>query len=215
MKSYILILNIFLFINCQTNQHKEKYSEYTEKKLEKVTFGGGCFWCLSPCFEMIKGVNKVTSGYSGGYNDYPTFQQVSSGLTDHAEVIQIEYDPEYISFSEILDIFWFLHDPTQLNRQGIDIGSQYRSIILYRNEEQKILSQESLKKSQSTDLWKGKYVTQIVPFVNFFPAEDFHQEYYQKNPSHPYCISVIAPKIEKFRTKFNYKLKPEFKRIIK
>lgn len=215
MKKFIFLLVVLFlfFLGCQTNQQpKEKNSDSTEKKLERVTLGGGCFWCVSPCFEMVKGVYKITCGYSGGDVEYPTYEQVSTGLTGHAEVIQIEYDPEDISFFELLDMFWFLHDPTQLNKQDNDVGTQYRSVIFYRTEEQKILAEESLKKSQTSDLWKGKYVTEIVPFSVFYPAESYHQNYYQKNPSQPYCSSIIAPKVQKFKTKFNYKLKPEFQK---
>ncbi|MDR2122092.1 MAG: peptide-methionine (S)-S-oxide reductase MsrA [Flavobacteriaceae bacterium] len=182
------------------------------EKLEKITLGGGCFWCLNPCFEMLNGVYKVTSGYSGGNYEYPTYQQVSTGLTGHAEVVQIEYNPEEISFSELLDVFWYIHDPTQVDKQGNDIGTQYRSVIFYRTEEQKVLSRESLKKSQATDLWKEKYTTLISPFSVFYPAEDHHQRYYQENPNQPYCRTVIAPKIQKFKARFNYKLKPEFQK---
>ncbi|MGM5629255.1 peptide-methionine (S)-S-oxide reductase MsrA [Apibacter raozihei] len=212
MKKFIkFFFVIFLFfVSCQTNQPQDKNSENSGKKLEKTTLGGGCFWCLSPCFEMLKGVYKVTSGYSGGNNEYPTYQEVSSGTTGHAEVVQIEYDPEEISFLEILDVFWFLHDPTQLNKQFEDVGTQYRSVIFFRSEEQKILAQESLKKSEKTDLWSGKYVTQISPFANFYPAEDYHQQYFKQNQFLPYCKSVISPKIQKFKSKFYYKLKPEF-----
>ncbi len=214
MKKIIFLLCVLslFFIGCQTSQPQEKNTDLSEKKLEKVTLGGGCFWCLSPCFEMVKGVYKVTSGYSGGNIEFPSYQQVSTGLTGHAEVIQIEYDPEEISFSELLDMFWFLHDPTQFNKQDNDVGTQYRSVIFYRSEEQKILARESLKKSQASDLWKGKYVTEISPFSAFYPAEDYHQKYYQKNPNQPYCSSIIAPKVQNFKAKFNYKLKPEFQK---
>ncbi|MDR1876417.1 MAG: peptide-methionine (S)-S-oxide reductase MsrA [Flavobacteriaceae bacterium] len=214
MKNIIFILIVFFLFSfsCQTNQPKEKSADIVGKKIEKLTLGGGCFWCLSPCFEMLKGVHKVTSGYSGGSSEYPTYQQVSTGLTGHAEVVQVEYDPEEISFSELLDVFWYLHDPTQLNKQGDDIGHQYRSVIFYRTEEQRILALESLKKSQSTDLWKGKYVTEISSFSTFYPAEDYHQRYYHENSTQPYSKTVITPKIQKFRSRFNFKLKPEFQK---
>lgn len=204
-------INLLLF-SCQTNQSQEKKTDIMRKKLEKITLGGGCFWCLSPCFEMLNGITKVTAGYSGGKKENANYKDVCTGTTGHAEVIEIEYDPEEISFSEILDVFWFLHDPTQLNRQGNDIGTQYRSVIFYRNEEQKILAQESLKKSESSDLWKGKYVTEIVTFKEFYPAEDYHQRYYEQNPNQPYCSYTIAPKIQKFKARFNYKLKAEYQK---
>jgi peptide-methionine (S)-S-oxide reductase len=204
-------INLILF-SCQTNQSKEKKTDVMRKKIEKITLGGGCFWCLSPCFEMINGINKVTVGYSGGKGENANYKDVCTGNTGHVEVIEIEYNPEEISFLEILDIFWFLHDPTQLNKQGNDIGTQYKSVIFYRSEEQKILAQESLKKSESSDLWKGKYVTEISPFKEFYPAEDYHQKYYEKNPNQPYCSYTIAPKIQKFKARFNYKLKTEFQK---
>ncbi|MDR3272005.1 MAG: peptide-methionine (S)-S-oxide reductase MsrA [Flavobacteriaceae bacterium] len=213
MKEGVLyILSLMLFcVGCQISQPQEK--DYNmDKRLEKITLGGGCFWCVSTCFEMLKGVSSVTSGYAGGMTEYPTYSQVSTGDTGHAEVVQIEYDPEEISLSELLDVFWFLHDPTQLNRQGNDIGTQYRSIIFYRNEKQKILAQESMKKSEGTDLWKGKYVTYIEPLTAFYPAEDYHQNYYKEHLHTPYCSAVVAPKIAKFKTKFNFKLKSEYKK---
>lgn len=215
MKMIIVIyLNTILqfLVSCHINQSQEKKTEIMNKKLEKITLGGGCFWCLSPCFEMLNGVNKVTVGYSGGEYENANYQDVCTGLTDHAEVVELEYNPEEISLLEILDIFWYLHDPTQLNRQGNDIGRQYRSIIFYRTEEQKILAEESLKKSEKSDLWKGKYVTEINPFKNFYPAEEYHQNYFIHNPNQPYCSVLIAPKIQKFRTKYNYKLKSEFQK---
>ncbi|TWP23577.1 peptide-methionine (S)-S-oxide reductase [Apibacter muscae] len=179
--------------------------------MENITIGGGCFWCLSPCFEMLKGVYKVTSGYSGGSTENPSYEEVCTGETGHAEVIQIEYNPEEISLSELLDAFWYLHDPTQLNRQGNDVGTQYRSIILYNSQGQKILAEESMLKSQNTDLWKDKYVTEIKPLTKFYPAELYHQDYFKQNPTQPYCSMVISPKVKKFRDRFYYKIKSEFK----
>ncbi|TWP28896.1 peptide-methionine (S)-S-oxide reductase [Apibacter muscae] len=179
--------------------------------MENITIGGGCFWCLSPCFEMLKGVYKVTSGYSGGSTENPSYEEVCTGETGHAEVIQIEYNPEEISLSELLDAFWYLHDPTQLNRQGNDVGTQYRSIILYNSQGQKILAEESMLKSQNTDLWKDKYVTEIKPLTKFYPAELYHQDYFKQNPTQPYCSMVISLKVKKFRDRFYYKIKSEFK----
>ncbi|WP_185145394.1 peptide-methionine (S)-S-oxide reductase MsrA [Apibacter muscae] len=214
MKQYIIFfVSVFLFfiVSCQTTRKKESYSDYTSGKMENITIGGGCFWCLSPCFEMLKGVYKVTSGYSGGSTENPSYEEVCTGETGHAEVIQIEYNPEEISLSELLDAFWYLHDPTQLNRQGNDVGTQYRSIILYNSQGQKILAEESMLKSQNTDLWKDKYVTEIKPLTKFYPAELYHQDYFKQNPTQPYCSIVISPKVKKFRDRFYYKIKSEFK----
>lgn len=210
-KKLLILLSLTIFFGCQTNPTQDKNYAIMSNKLEKVTFGGGCFWCVEACFSMLKGVYKVTSGYAGGHLEYPTYEQVCTGKTGHAEVVQIEYDPEEISFSEILDVFWFLHDPTQKDRQGDDIGTQYRSVIFYRTEQQKIVAIESMKKSEKSNLWKGEYQTEITKFTNFYPAEDYHQGYYASNPNKPYCSAVVGPKIQKFKTKFNYKLKTEFK----
>ena len=209
MRKILPILLMLFYVGCQVNEPKEKEEQATSKKLEKITLGGGCFWSVSTCFQMLKGVYNVTSGYSGGTVEHPTYQQVSTGKTGCAEVVEIEYDPEEISVSELLDAFWFLHDPTQLNRQGNDVGTQYRSVIFYRNEEQKILAEESLKKSENTDLWQGKYVTEIEPFTAFYPAEEGYQNYYEDHPDTLYCKMIIAPKIAKFKVKFKFKLKPE------
>jgi len=208
MRKILPTLLVLFCVGCQVNEPKEK-EHATGKKLEKITLGGGCFWSVSTCFQMLKGIYDVTAGYSGGTVEYPTYEQVSAGNTGHAEVVQIEYDPEEISVSELLDVFWFLHDPTQFNRQGNDIGTQFRSVIFYRNEEQKILAKESLKKSENTDLWEGEYVTEIEPFTTFYPAEDYNQNYYIKHPETLYCRAIIAPKIAKFKAKFKFKLKPE------
>ncbi|MDR2206033.1 MAG: peptide-methionine (S)-S-oxide reductase MsrA [Flavobacteriaceae bacterium] len=169
------------------------------KKLEQITFGGGCFWCVESCFNMLKGVESAVSGYSGGHQDFPTYQEVCTGKTGHAEVVQISYNPEIISYEQLMDVFSFLHDPTQLNRQGNDIGTQYRSIIFYKNETEKKVAEKVLKTFEASGKWKGKYVTQIVKFKKFWKAEDYHQGYYNENPAQPYCSAVVAPKIQKFK----------------
>ncbi|MGX9986716.1 peptide-methionine (S)-S-oxide reductase MsrA [Soonwooa purpurea] len=170
--------------------------------MELATIGGGCFWCVESCFTMLKGVESVTSGYSGGHKDYPTYEEVCTGNTGHAEVVQIKFDPSVISFSQLLEVFWFLHDPTTLNRQGNDIGTQYRSSIFYHSETQKSEAEASLKVSEARQQWPGKYVTEIVPFVKFWPAEAYHQGYYKTNPTQPYCSAVVGPKIQKFKKHF-------------
>jgi peptide-methionine (S)-S-oxide reductase len=164
-----------------------------------ATLGGGCFWCLEAVYTRTDGVTSVTSGYAGGSTENPTYEQVCSGATGHAEVVQIEYDPEVISYRKILDLFWRSHDPTTLNRQGADVGTQYRSIILYHDEEQKKEAEQSLKAAQ-TD-YNSPIVTHIEPLQHFYPAEEYHQDYYAKNPTRGYCVMVIRPKLKKLGIK--------------
>lgn len=173
-----------------------------KENLEYLTIGGGCFWCVEPEFEMLKGVESVVSGYSGGHTKEPTYEEVCTGDTGHAEVIQIAFDPNIISLNQLMEVFLFLHDPTQLNRQGNDVGTQYRSIVLYRNEKQKNVALQALKSSEEKQQWKGNYVTQVVPFEKFWSAESYHQDYYNENPTQPYCSIVVAPKIHKFLKHF-------------
>lgn len=171
-----------------------------------TTLGGGCFWCLDAVFRDVKGVIKVESGYSGGTVQNPTYEAVCSGETGHAEVVQVTYKPHVISFKEILEIFFSIHDPTQLNRQGNDIGSHYRSIIFYHTSEQEEIAMQVKKNLEDSNIWKKPIVTQIVPFKDYFPAEDYHQDFFEKNPSQRYCQLVIAPKVIKFRVNFKNKL---------
>lgn len=181
-----------------------------EKKLEVATLGGGCFWCIEAVFQRIEGVEKVVSGYSGGKTKNPTYEQVCDGNTGHAEVVQVFFDPSKISYAEILDVFWHAHDPTTLNRQGNDVGTQYRSIILYHDERQKEIALQSKAESERSGLWKGKYVTEIVPFEVFYPAEAYHQNYYNRvGDRNPYCTFVISPKIQKLRKEYRHRLKKE------
>jgi peptide-methionine (S)-S-oxide reductase len=163
--------------------------------LEKAVLGGGCFWCLEAVFKQIEGVASVTSGYAGGHKQNPTYEEVCSGTTGHAEVVQIEFDPSVISYRELLDIFWKTHDPTTLNRQGPDTGVQYRSVILYLNESQKKIALESREKASG--YFSGPIVTEIKPLMEFYPAEDYHQDYFQKNPYAAYCRIIISPKLKK------------------
>ena len=173
-----------------------------EQNKEIATIAGGCFWCIESCFNMLKGVDSVLSGYSGGHTENPTYKEVCTGETGHAEVVQITFDPTVITYEQILDIFWFLHNPTTLNRQGEDIGTQYRSSIFYHSLEQKDKALTSLKASEDRQDWEGKYVTEIVPFEKFWSAEDYHQGYYNDNPDQPYCSAVVGPKIQKFKKHF-------------
>jgi peptide-methionine (S)-S-oxide reductase len=176
-------------------------------QLETATFGAGCFWCVEAVFQELEGVEKVVSGYAGGSAENPTYQQVCSGTTGHAEVAQITYDPEVISYQELLDVFWRTHDPTTLNRQGADVGPQYRSVIFYHNEEQKTLAEKSKQETDASDLWPNPIVTEIQPLPKFYPAEDYHQNYSRQNPYQPYCQMVISPKMSKFRKEFQNRLK--------
>jgi peptide-methionine (S)-S-oxide reductase len=164
-------------------------------KIEIADLGGGCFWCMEAVFERLPGVISVTSGFAGGHTPNPTYEQVCTETTGYAEVTQIEFDPAKISYAKLLDVFWQAHDPTTLNRQGADVGTSYRSIILYRNEEQKRIAEES--KAQAQKNFKNPIVTEIVPLKKFYPAENYHQEYYDNNSSAPYCQIVIAPKLRK------------------
>ncbi len=175
--------------------------------LELATFGAGCFWCVEAVFERLEGVEKVVSGYAGGKTDDPTYKQVTGGDTGHAEVCQISYNPETISFDELLEVFWGTHDPTTLNRQGADVGTQYRSVILYHSEEQKKLAEEYKLKLEKAEIFDDPIVTEISPYTKFFEAEDYHQNYYDNNSSQPYCSFVITPKLEKFKKVFADKLK--------
>lgn len=189
-------------------QQKEKTnSESMKGDLAVATFGSGCFWCTEAVFQRVKGVEKVVSGYSGGKVKNPTYREVTSGLTGHAEVTQLTYYPAVISFEELLEIFWGTHDPTTLNRQGADVGTQYRSVIFYHNEEQKRLSELYKNKLDASGAFDNPIVTEISPFTAFYPAEDYHQNYYNLNGNAPYCSYVIQPKLEKFKKVFQAKLK--------
>lgn len=168
--------------------------------MEKITIGGGCFWCLEAVYQLVDGIKAVTSGYAGGHKKNPTYKEVCDESTGHAEVIQLEFDPNIISLEKILDIFWTIHDPTTLNRQGNDTGTQYRSIILYHNDIQKKIAEES-KKSVAAN-WNNPIVTEIVPLEVFYPAEDYHQNYFRNNPYNSYCAYVVKPKVDKYKKVF-------------
>lgn len=177
------------------------------KKMEIATFGNGCFWCTEAIFQELNGVSKAVSGYMGGEIKNPTYKEVCSGTTGHAEVLQITYDPNVITFDELLEVFWKTHDPTTLNRQGNDVGTQYRSAVFYHNEEQMKLATAYKKKLDASGAWNDPIVTEITPADTFYTAEDYHQEYFSLNGSQPYCNFVIRPKVEKFRKVFKDKLK--------
>lgn len=176
---------------------------------EVATLGGGCFWCLEAIYQDIQGVEKVVSGYAGGHVPNPTYKQICDKTTGHAEVTQITYDPTIISYEELLQVFWHIHDPTTLNRQGNDIGPQYRSIILTHNDEQAEIAKRSKSVVNGSDLWANPIVTQIEPLETFYEAEAYHQNYYKDNPYQGYCQFVINPKVSKFRKQFAHKLKKQ------
>jgi methionine-S-sulfoxide reductase len=173
-----------------------------DKNLEQVTLGSGCFWCTEAVFQQLKGVKSAVSGYSGGHVVNPTYEQVCNGNTGHAEVIQVTYDPSQLSFTDVLRVFWQTHDPTTPNRQGHDVGTQYRSAIFYHNDAQRKLAEEYKKQLDASGNFAAPIVTEIVPFEKFYPAEKYHQEYYEQNPEQQYCEYVIRPKVEKFRKEF-------------
>jgi len=177
------------------------------ENLDTATFATGCFWCTEAVFQQLKGVKKVTSGYSGGHVENPTYKEVCTGLTGHAECIQLLYDPKEVSFDELLQVFWQTHDPTTLNRQGNDVGTQYRSAVFYQNEEQKKIAESYKKELNAKKVFDNPIVTEIEPLKNFYPAEDYHQNYYNNNGDQPYCYFVIKPKLEKFEKVFKDKLK--------
>ncbi|MYB55696.1 MAG: peptide-methionine (S)-S-oxide reductase MsrA [Gemmatimonadetes bacterium] len=177
--------------------------------METATLGGGCFWCVEAIYQDVIGVHKVVSGYAGGTVENPTYEEVCSGTTGHAEVVQIAFDPTVISFEEILFIFWRTHDPTTLNRQGNDVGTQYRSVIYYHDEEQKKIAEQSMAETEASDLWADPIVTEIAPLPIFYEGEAYHQNYFVENPYQPYCIFVINPKVQKFRKSFRNKLRGE------
>lgn len=185
---------------------QEIYAQ-NKTKMELATFGSGCFWCSEAIFSRLKGVESVNSGYSGGSVKNPTYKQVCTGETGHAEVIQIKFDPNIISFTELLEVFWQTHDPTTLNRQGADVGTQYRSVIFYHNNEQKELAETFKKKLDDEKIYDKPIVTEISQFDTFYIAEDYHQDYYEHNRGQGYCNFVITPKIEKFKKVFKDKLK--------
>lgn len=177
------------------------------KNIEAATLGAGCFWCVEAVFDDLKGVESVESGYSGGHTENPTYREVCSETTGHAEVVQVKFNPDEISFKEVLQVFFTVHDPTTLNRQGNDIGSSYRSAIFYHSDEQKKIAEETIEEITTEGIYDNPIVTEVTAFDKFYVAEDYHQEYFANNPNQPYCAAVVAPKIAKFRQKFVSRLK--------
>jgi len=205
----ILVCWILAFMPVELiNDQKNQFMNNGEvNSIEVVTFGAGCFWCVEAIFEELEGVNEVVSGYAGGSISNPTYREVCSGLTGHAEVCQISFDPQVISFKELLEVFWQTHDPTTLNRQGADVGTQYRSVIFYHSEEQRELAEKYKKELDFSGAWDDPLVTEISPITKFYKAEDYHQDYFKKNPYESYCQVVIGPKVEKFRKVFPGKVR--------
>lgn len=216
MKPFFVLISLFSFVSCNqakyVAQEKDKNSTQTKKSftmnnnIETTTLGGGCYWCLEAIFQQLQGVESVASGFSGGAVENPTYKEVCTGLTGHAEVIQITYDTSKITFAELLKVFFTMHDPTTLNRQGNDVGTQYRSAIFYHNEQQKQLAEDIIQKLNEEHVYDSPIVTQVVPFQKFYKAEDYHQNYYN-NSNQGYCRLVIQPKLEKFEKIFKYKMK--------
>ena len=204
--SLALLLTVAIGGRAQGQQTAAKSSSQN-KKMALATFGAGCFWCVEAVFQDVKGVEKVVSGYAGGKIANPTYREVCSGLTGHAEVTQLTYDPSVVSFDELLEVFWGTHDPTTPNRQGADVGTQYRSAIFYHTDEQRRVAEEDKQKLNDEKAFPNPVVTEIVPFTQFFPAEDYHQNYFNLNGSQPYCQMVIRPKVDKMKKVFADKLK--------
>lgn len=177
------------------------------KNLQVATLAGGCFWCLEAVYDELVGVEDVVSGYAGGHVDNPNYQQVCTGMTGHAEVVQLKFDPGVISFRELLEVFFSIHDPTTLNRQGADVGTQYRSAVYYHDQDQKEVAEEVIAQMEAENIWPTPIVTEVTEMDTFYPAEDYHQEYFANNPNQGYCRAVINPKVTKFRKKFSERLK--------
>lgn len=208
-RAFICLIGFMIMINSeiQSSPSQIKQMEKKDTGLKTAVFAGGCFWCTEAMFSQLKGVKKVISGYSGGKVANPTYDQVCTGLTGYAECTQITYDPQQVTFGELLEVFWMTHDPTTLNRQGADTGTQYRSAIFYMDEDQKQEAIAYKAKLEKEKIWKDPIVTEITKFEKFYPAEDYHQEYYKNNPNQGYCRIVITPKLEKFKKVFADKLK--------
>jgi peptide-methionine (S)-S-oxide reductase len=215
MKKIAFLLSILIpFLGgCQNKTTSNKVQEKknpmtaTSVTLDTATFGGGCFWCTEAMFAELKGVQSAVSGYSGGNVKNPTYKEVCSGTTGHAEVIQVIYDPSIITFAQLMQVFFLTHDPTTLNRQGNDIGTQYRSVIFYRNENEKKIAQETIAEVATSGVYSDRIVTTLEPFEVFYKAEDYHQDYFSQNQNQPYCSLVINPKLMKFRKTFESLLK--------
>jgi peptide-methionine (S)-S-oxide reductase len=207
MLRHFFATGLLLITTIAANAAETDATNTTPASTETLTLGGGCFWCLEAVFDELKGVSRVESGFAGGRVKNPSYEQVSEGDTGHAEVVQITFDPRVVSRDVILQVFFTIHDPTTLNRQGNDVGEQYRSVAFYRNAEQKAAIEKAIAGAAASGEWHGKIVTQVVALTQFYKAEDYHQEYFKLHGSQPYCQLVIAPKVAKFRKVFHDQLK--------
>ncbi|WP_439882959.1 peptide-methionine (S)-S-oxide reductase MsrA [Pontibacter sp. MBLB2868] len=216
---YSFLPLLFLVASCSERGTDSSQAEFTEEQalvnidtagLSKATFAGGCFWCTEAYFERLEGVEAVISGYSGGTKPNPTYSEVSAGSTNYAESVQVYYNPDKISFSELVEVFFATHDPTTLNRQGPDIGKQYRSIAFYRTPEEKKIIVDYINKLEQSGAYQNDIVTSVEPFKKFWQAEEYHQDYYERNPNDPYVTSVARPKVQKFESNYHNKLKSEY-----
>jgi len=208
LKLYLFFFAIVVMHSCSAQEKRSnKDVKMESNNLSAATFGAGCFWCVEACFADLNGVISVTSGYSGGHKKNPSYKEVCDGITGHAEIARIIYDSTLITYEELLEVFWFVHDPTTLNRQGNDVGTQYRSVIYYHDDAQKELAEKYKKKLNESGAYDKPVVTEISPLINYYPAEDYHQNYFKNNPDQPYCSAVVRPKVEKFRKVFSEKLK--------
>jgi peptide-methionine (S)-S-oxide reductase len=203
----LIAFTVSLCLALSVGNQAQNKNQKNMKDLEVATLGSGCFWCTEAFFLRLKGVESVVSGYSGGQIKNPTYREVCSGLTGHAEVIQVKFDPSMISYEEILEVFWNTHDPTTLNKQGADEGTQYRSVVFYHNDSQKKIAEEYKAQLNQSEVYNNPVVTEISPFKEFYPAEEYHQNYYMLNPNQGYCQYVIRPKVEKFNKEYASKLK--------
>lgn len=206
MKSILFLLLVTSLVTSGQNTTSGK-GKKMEQKLETVTLGAGCFWCVEAIYQRLEGVEKVQSGYSGGTVKDPTYEQVCTGRTGHAEVIQVTFDPKKIPLKDLLTVFFKTHDPTTLNKQGADVGTQYRSAIFYHSDEQKAVAEQVKRETEAAKVWDDPIVTEISPFTVFYKAEEYHQDYYNQNSYQPYCMMVINPKLSKFKKEFSNKLK--------
>jgi peptide-methionine (S)-S-oxide reductase len=211
---HLILASLFFLTACGQQKSKKQLpstpiSKSKSMHTEIITLGNGCFWCTEAIFQQVKGVTKVTSGYSGGHVENPTYEEVCEKTTGHAEVLQVEFDTTQVTIDEILEIFWQTHDPTTLNRQGNDVGPQYRSVVFYHNDHQKERAEFFKKKLDESGAFGNPIVTAIEPYTNFYVAENYHQDYYNKNGNQPYCYFVIRPKLEKFEKAFKDKMKKQ------
>ena len=198
---------IFILVLTTFSLFSQKNQKNMDKNLAVATFGNGCFWCTEAIFQRLKGVESVLPGYSGGHVKNPAYREVCMGDTGHAEAIQITYDPEIISYRTLLEVFFYTHDPTTLNRQGNDVGTQYRSVIFYRNEKEKKEAEKIIEQLENDKVYSSRIVTELVPFDHFYEAEEYHQDYYNNNKNQPYCRAVINPKLDKFLKKYHSKIR--------